>query len=66
MDYDDLIRKSIKQFLNGRMPEETAKLYQEGVRYTPDYFNDLEKELDADTGKAKKPKADKEDMTDGI
>lgn len=66
MDYDDLIRKSIKQFLKGRMPEETAKLYENGVRYTPQYFDDLEKEMSADTGKPKKAKDDKEDTTDGI
>jgi hypothetical protein len=63
MDYDDMIRKSIKEFLKGKVPETTSQLNEKGLRYTPDYFNDLEKELDEDGDK--KP-ADKEDDVDAI
>jgi hypothetical protein len=58
MDYDDVIRKSIKKFMSGVMPEETARMKDSGLMYTPAYFDDLEKEFLGDTKPKKKSKKD--------
>ncbi len=46
--FEDIIRQSIKSFRKGKMPEQTkALLEEEGgeLKYTPEYFDELEKEL---------------------
>ena len=63
MDYDDMIRKSIKEFMRGKIPETTAQLHENGLRYTPEYFDELEKELE-EGGSAET--VDEEDDVDGI
>jgi len=70
--FDHVIRQSIKKFMAGDVPEETLKmLSEEGkeVKYTPEFFDDLEKELLSDKEKedkkqTKKSKKKKE-MSDG-
>lgn len=55
MDYYDLVRESIKSFMNGTVPTETAALKEDGITYTPEYFDDLEKRMeDADKKPSKK------------
>jgi|TARA_B100001094_G_scaffold43437_1_gene38178 hypothetical protein len=46
--FDHVIRQSIKKFKTGDVAEETFKLISEDgreVKYTPEYFDELEKEL---------------------
>lgn len=65
MDYDDVIRKSIKDFMQGKMPTAIAELKEEGIRYTPDYFDKIEAELmPAGKGKASKKKKDDADAAE--
>ena len=45
MTFDDAVKKSIKQFLKGKLLKETAALKPDGVFFTPEYFDDLEEEL---------------------
>lgn len=66
MDYDDLIRKSIKTFINGKMPEATAGLHEGGLRYTPEYFDQLEKDLDEGPVAEAEDTDDEKDTVDGI
>ena len=61
MTFDEAIKKSIKVFLNGKMPMKTGELKEDGLRFTPEYFDDLEDEM------LKNPidiKSDKEEATD--
>tara|TARA_X000000950_G_scaffold237705_1_gene289432 strand:+ start:744 stop:1001 length:258 start_codon:yes stop_codon:yes gene_type:complete len=46
--FEDIIRKSITSFMQGKMPEATLELAKkEGkeIKYTPEYFEELEKDL---------------------
>lgn len=77
--FDHVIRQSIKKFMTGDLPEETLKmLSEEGkeVKYTPEFFDELEKELLSDkekedkkktkkTKKSKKKKKEDLEMSDG-
>jgi len=45
MEYRDVVRQSIKRFMDGETPEKIASLKEEGLKYTPDYFDELEEEL---------------------
>jgi hypothetical protein len=45
MKFEDAVLKSVKLFLDGKMPTKTAELKEDGRIYTPDYFNDLEEKL---------------------
>lgn len=55
MDYYDLVQKSIVSFIKGKIPTETASLKEDGITYTPEYFDDLEKRMkDADKKPSKK------------
>tara|TARA_R100001377_G_scaffold35160_2_gene19405 strand:- start:831 stop:1025 length:195 start_codon:yes stop_codon:yes gene_type:complete len=56
MTFDDAIKKSIKVFLQGKMPMKTAELNAEGLFYTPEYFDALEEEILEDAPKNKKSK----------
>jgi|TARA_R110000851_G_scaffold139_1_gene498 hypothetical protein len=64
MTFDDAIKKSIKVFLQGKMPSKTSELSPEGLFYTPEYFDTLEAELlDAPTESTKEKDAkDKESI----
>ena len=50
MTFDEAVKKSIKNFLKGKMPMET------GLFYTPEYFDDLEQQFLDDPIKTKKSK----------
>lgn len=63
MDYYDLVKQSIVSFMKGNMPSETASLKEGGLKYTPEYFDNLEKDFDAmDT--PKKETTDKKEASD--
>ena len=51
MKFQDAVKKSIKSFMNGKTPAATGELNEDGVFHTPDYFDELEKEMLADDGK---------------
>jgi len=71
--FDHVIRQSIKKFKAGDVAEETFKLISEDgreVKYTPEYFDELEKELlsnkeKEDKKESKKSKNKKKEMSDG-
>lgn len=63
MEYRDVVRQSIKTFMEGTMPEQTASLKEEGLKYTPEFFDELEANL-LET-KDKKGKKDKKEDDDG-
>jgi hypothetical protein len=57
MTFDEAVKKSIKMFLAGKMPlKETGGLKDEGLFYTPDYFDQLEVDLNEEPTKSKKAK----------
>lgn len=45
MTFDEAVKKSIKQFLAGKILSETTALKEDGLFYTPEFFDDLEEEL---------------------
>jgi|TARA_R110000822_G_scaffold13122_3_gene46946 hypothetical protein len=61
MNFDDAVKKSIKVFLNGKMPMKTGELNDEGLFFTPEYFDTLEEELLEEPTKGKKKKKDAND-----
>jgi len=66
MKFEDAVKKSVKSFMEGKMPEATGELMSDGIFHTPEYFDDLEAELmDDEPKKAGKKKAKKENA-DGI
>ena len=57
--FESVIRKSIKTFKKGKIPEQTfAAMSSEGkeVKYTPEYFDDLEKQVLEEKEKSDKKK----------
>ena len=45
MTFDEAVKKSIKQFMAGKLLTETSKLKEDGIFYSPEFFDDLEEEL---------------------
>jgi len=45
MEYSDVIRQSVKAFREGRFPEQMDAVKEEGLKYTPEYFDQLEEKL---------------------
>ena len=45
MDFTSAIKKSIANFLDGKVPESLMELKEGELIYTPEYFNELEEEL---------------------
>ena len=45
MKFEDAVKKSIKSFMNGKIPTATNELGEEGIFHTPDYFDELEKNM---------------------
>jgi len=60
MEYRDVVRQSIKSFLEGERPQQIEALKEEGLKYTPEYFDDLEKELLGEEAESKDDKEDKD------
>lgn len=63
MKFEDAVKKSVKAFMEGKMPEETGALVSDGIFHTPEYFDDLEAEM---TGEKPEEKKAKKEMADGI
>lgn len=42
MKFEKLIDKSIKAFLDGKLPEELMKVQDGSITYTPEYMDELE------------------------
>lgn len=56
MTFDEAVKKSIKVFLQGKMPMKTGELKEEGLFYTPQYFDELEDDLLDEPTDSKKAK----------
>lgn len=54
MEIRDAFQMAIKKFLEGKMPKELSSLKEEGLKYTPEYFDKLEADL-AEIKLPKKP-----------
>jgi hypothetical protein len=55
MKFDDAIKKSIKAFLDGKLPEGLIEAQGKDIIYTPEYMDDLaempeEPEMEEDDG----------------
>lgn len=69
MKFEDGIRLSIKNFLAGDMPKELGGLKEEGLTYTPEWFDHFEesfknKEVDLEDNAPKKKSKKKKDAKD--
>jgi hypothetical protein len=60
MDFTSAIKKSIANFLDGKVPESLMELKEGELIYTPEYFNELEEEL------KNEPEVKKEDDIDEV
>jgi hypothetical protein len=56
MTFDEAVKKSIKVFMQGKMPMKTGELKEEGLFYTPEYFDELEGDLLEEPTDSKKAK----------
>lgn len=58
MKFQDAVKKSIKAFVEGKMPKNLVEMSAEkGLMFTPDYFDELEASLvDEEKGSSKKKK----------
>lgn len=45
MDFTRAVKKSVTNFMAGKMPEALNELKEGTLVFTPDYFNELEQEL---------------------
>tara|TARA_R110002167_G_C12602528_1_gene645190 strand:+ start:775 stop:969 length:195 start_codon:yes stop_codon:yes gene_type:complete len=45
MTFDQAVKKSIKVFMQGKLPMKTGELKEEGLFFTPAYFDELEDDL---------------------
>ncbi len=45
MRFDEAVLVAMKKFRDGEVLSKTKELKEGAVRYTPEYFNDLEKEI---------------------
>jgi len=45
MKFEDAVKRSIKEFMRGKMPKITSELAGEDLFHTPEYFDELEEEL---------------------
>jgi hypothetical protein len=63
MTFDEAIKKSIKMFMKGKMPMNTSQISEEGLFFTPEYFDELEVDLleePTDSTKAKEEEMEDE------
>ena len=45
MKCEDAIKKSIKRFIEGKVPRNLAEMSEEGLMYTPEYLDHLEEAM---------------------
>lgn len=60
MKFEDAVKRSIRTFMNGKVPSETAEMKEDGLFFTPEYFDDLEKTLLDDEPKSSKEPVDED------
>jgi hypothetical protein len=48
MTFEDAIKMSIKKYFQGRMPEELEKSSGKEMKYTMEYFDQLEADIEKD------------------
>lgn len=61
MKFQDAVKKSIKAFVDGKMPKTLMEMKaEEGLMFTPDYFDELEASLVEEKGSSKKRKKKEE------
>jgi hypothetical protein len=46
MKFEKLIDKSIKAFLDGKLPEDLMKVQDGSITYTPEYMDELEADFE--------------------
>jgi hypothetical protein len=51
MKIEDAIKRSIKAFRAGEMPRNLGESMDEEIRYTPEFFDEIEKELGLESEK---------------
>ena len=45
MKFEDAIKKSIRGFIEGKVPRNIAEMSEEGLMYTPEYMDKLEEAM---------------------
>jgi len=65
MTFEEAIRRSIRAYLKGKIPESVKEAKGE-LRYTPEYFDELEERVLNPDKKKKKSKDDDEDKPETI
>jgi|TARA_R110000772_G_C12949920_1_gene402025 hypothetical protein len=50
MKFQDAVKKSIKAFINGKIPQATDEMSEGGIFHTPAYFDELEEQMLSDDG----------------
>lgn len=45
MKFEEAVKKSVKMFMEGKMPPKIQEMKAEGRIYTPEYFDNLEERL---------------------
>tara|TARA_B100000035_G_scaffold87688_1_gene73669 strand:- start:232 stop:411 length:180 start_codon:yes stop_codon:yes gene_type:complete len=58
MKFQEAVVKSIKSYMDGKIPEELEKVTGEPMLYTLEYFDELEKELEIDDPEIKEVEDD--------
>jgi hypothetical protein len=51
MKFQDAVKKSIRNFMNGKMPSETSGMAEGEIFHTPEYFDEMEEDLLGDNKK---------------
>lgn len=46
MRFEDAVKKSIKAFIAGKMPQELSRQADTEIMFTPEYFDKMESDLD--------------------
>jgi hypothetical protein len=51
MKFEDAIKKSIRSFMDGNMPKGMMEQMESEPMYTPEYYDELEKDMDTKEAK---------------
>jgi hypothetical protein len=63
MTFEEAIVVSVRKYYQGKMPEKLMETKEGGMKYTSEYFDELEEEL---LNPKKKTKEDEEDLEDEL
>lgn len=64
MTFEEAIVVSVRKYYQGKMPEELMGVKDGEMKYTPEYFDELEEELLNPKKKSKETEEDLEDELD--